>query len=332
MGATRRGKLRFLVATDVAARGIDISHLTHVINHDFPESAELYVHRTGRTGRAGRTGVAISQVAPGDVGNLYLLRLTYGIRPTERQLPSARELKTRAEADVVDMLARDFADQKVPPDDVALARRLMTHPLAEITIGGLIRRHLGAADQAQELAANARRGRLPEPVAEGGVAEADSGKDREAHANANVKDRRSRRDRIKPESVDAASPEQRSDNAEGQEDTQTQPTPARPRRRRAAGRPRAEDTRPLEPPSETSAPASEQQFSYTVMDVADAPQPLRDLSAGFTEVYVNVGTFAAAVCLLESNVRPSNTAQHIRAPVRFDTIAVGIEKKIESEL
>src|SRR5262245_46169454 len=77
MDATRRGELRFLVATDVASRGIDISHLTHVINFDFPESAEAYVHRTGRTGRAGRTGVAISLVGPRDVGNLYMLRLTY---------------------------------------------------------------------------------------------------------------------------------------------------------------------------------------------------------------------------------------------------------------
>ncbi len=58
MSRTRKGELRFLVATDVAARGIDISHLTHVINFDFPESAENYLHRTGRTGRAGRTGTA----------------------------------------------------------------------------------------------------------------------------------------------------------------------------------------------------------------------------------------------------------------------------------
>ncbi|HSO35426.1 MAG TPA: DEAD/DEAH box helicase, partial [Labilithrix sp.] len=86
MAATREGKLRFLVATDVAARGIDISHLTHVINADFPESAEQYVHRTGRTGRAGRTGTAISVVGPKDVGHLYMLRLTYKIRPIERML------------------------------------------------------------------------------------------------------------------------------------------------------------------------------------------------------------------------------------------------------
>jgi ATP-dependent RNA helicase DeaD len=70
MSATREGKIRFLVATDVAARGIDISHLTHVINADFPESAEHYVHRTGRTGRAGKTGTAISVVGPKDVCHL----------------------------------------------------------------------------------------------------------------------------------------------------------------------------------------------------------------------------------------------------------------------
>ena len=53
-----------LVATDIASRGIDVEDLTHVINCDFPQDAETYVHRTGRTGRAGRTGTAISIVTP----------------------------------------------------------------------------------------------------------------------------------------------------------------------------------------------------------------------------------------------------------------------------
>jgi superfamily II DNA/RNA helicase len=56
----RSGSLRLLVATDVAARGIDIRDVTHVINFDLPRSAEDYVHRIGRTGRAGASGVAIS--------------------------------------------------------------------------------------------------------------------------------------------------------------------------------------------------------------------------------------------------------------------------------
>jgi len=160
MQRTRQGQLRFLVATDVAARGIDISHLTHVVNFDFPESAERYVHRTGRTGRAGRTGNAVSIVAPQDIGHLYLLRLTYKIRPIEKQLPTAGELKTREEADLVQMLADAFLGSPPHPDDVALARRLLSHDAADQIIAGLVRDHLGARPEAAEQAAAARRSKV----------------------------------------------------------------------------------------------------------------------------------------------------------------------------
>jgi len=60
----RSGAAELLIATDVAARGLDISHLTHVVNYDVPTSAEVYVHRVGRTGRAGREGVAITLLEP----------------------------------------------------------------------------------------------------------------------------------------------------------------------------------------------------------------------------------------------------------------------------
>ena len=56
--------LPLLVATDVAARGLDIEHVTHVINYDLPNNTEIYVHRIGRTGRVGRTGRAITFVTP----------------------------------------------------------------------------------------------------------------------------------------------------------------------------------------------------------------------------------------------------------------------------
>jgi ATP-dependent RNA helicase DeaD len=164
MSATREGKLRFLVATDVAARGIDISHLTHVINHDFPETAEQYVHRTGRTGRAGRTGTAIALVGPKDIGNLYILRLTFKIRPIEKQLPSAGELKTRSELDLVQLFVEAFAGRPSHLDDISLARRLLTHQDAEAIVAGLLRDHLGArgGDAAAE-ASEARRARNPAP-------------------------------------------------------------------------------------------------------------------------------------------------------------------------
>ena len=66
----RSGKIRLLVATDVAARGIDVRDISHVINFDLPRSAEDYVHRIGRTGRAGAGGIAISFAGPADRGSV----------------------------------------------------------------------------------------------------------------------------------------------------------------------------------------------------------------------------------------------------------------------
>jgi len=87
MNRMKAKNLRFLCATDVAARGIDISNLSHVINYSVPESPEVYVHRTGRTGRAGKKGVALSMVGPRELGNFRYVRLTFNLKPEERLLP-----------------------------------------------------------------------------------------------------------------------------------------------------------------------------------------------------------------------------------------------------
>jgi ATP-dependent RNA helicase DeaD len=159
MKATREGKLRYMVATDVAARGIDISHLTHVINFGFPESAEQYVHRTGRTGRAGRTGTAISVLGPGNLGALYYLRLTFKIFPIERSLPSETELKTRRETDRLSLLLQAFSGAALD-EHLELVRRLKTHPQADQVLAGLLRSFLSTLDgDIDESAAAARRER-----------------------------------------------------------------------------------------------------------------------------------------------------------------------------
>jgi ATP-dependent RNA helicase RhlE len=77
----KRGDLRVLVATDVAARGLDIQHLPHVVNYDLPQVAEDYVHRIGRTGRAGEEGVAVSLVCPEELSLLQAIEalLKYAI-------------------------------------------------------------------------------------------------------------------------------------------------------------------------------------------------------------------------------------------------------------
>ncbi|KPK54017.1 MAG: hypothetical protein AMJ63_04590 [Myxococcales bacterium SG8_38_1] len=160
LGRVRREELRFLVATDVAARGIDVSHLTHVINFSLPENVEQYVHRTGRTGRAGRTGTAITLVGPTELGILYYLRLQYRIFPVERTLPSEGEQRTRQEADRIAMI--DAAYPKPPSErDLALVRRFLTHANAEQMLAGLLGAFFGeeTGDVDRVAAAKRRRGK-----------------------------------------------------------------------------------------------------------------------------------------------------------------------------
>ena len=74
----RAGALDILIATNVAARGLDIPEITHVVNYDVPQNAEEYVHRTGRTGRAGRGGKAITFVSEWDLREWDTILDTFG--------------------------------------------------------------------------------------------------------------------------------------------------------------------------------------------------------------------------------------------------------------
>ncbi|HEU4752847.1 MAG TPA: DEAD/DEAH box helicase, partial [Armatimonadota bacterium] len=89
----RAGTLRFLVATDVAARGIDIPELSHVIQYEPPEDPEAYIHRAGRTGRAGAGGVAISLVSGVEKLDLNRIGKRFGIELEERPLPTDEDVQ-----------------------------------------------------------------------------------------------------------------------------------------------------------------------------------------------------------------------------------------------
>jgi ATP-dependent RNA helicase DeaD len=98
MSAFRSGQTELLVATDVAARGLDIPHVSHVINFDLPSSAEVYVHRIGRTGRAGREGVAITILDPREQRLLRSIEMHTKSKVVVAQVPSVADLRaTRLE-------------------------------------------------------------------------------------------------------------------------------------------------------------------------------------------------------------------------------------------
>ena len=95
MGRFREGALDVLVATDVAARGLDIEHITHVVNYDVPSSPDTYVHRIGRTGRAGREGVAITLVEPREHRLLRDIERTIGQPLQIEGLPTVSDIRER---------------------------------------------------------------------------------------------------------------------------------------------------------------------------------------------------------------------------------------------
>ena len=88
----RKGSLRFLVATDVAARGIDLPELSHVIQYEPPEDPEAYIHRAGRTGRAGGSGTAITLVNAGEQASLLRIAKRFSIDMQERRLPEDEDV------------------------------------------------------------------------------------------------------------------------------------------------------------------------------------------------------------------------------------------------
>ncbi|MCX6066769.1 MAG: DEAD/DEAH box helicase, partial [Chloroflexi bacterium] len=93
----RAGQIKVLVATDVAARGLDIDDISHVFNYDLPDDPEIYVHRVGRTGRAGKTGIAISLVPLSekrrlkDIERFTRSKLVQGTIPTVEEIVARRE-------------------------------------------------------------------------------------------------------------------------------------------------------------------------------------------------------------------------------------------------
>ncbi|MCH7678050.1 DEAD/DEAH box helicase [candidate division KSB1 bacterium] len=111
VGRLKSGRLNILVATDVAARGLDIDRISHVINYDVPYDTESYVHRIGRTGRAGKTGEAILFISPRELRLLRSIERATRQKIEMMQLPSTEEINDKRIADfkqrITDTLAAE---------------------------------------------------------------------------------------------------------------------------------------------------------------------------------------------------------------------------------
>ncbi|MEO6096462.1 MAG: DEAD/DEAH box helicase [Fibrobacteria bacterium] len=103
----KEGSTRVLVATDLAARGIDVDEITHVVNYDLPHEPETYVHRIGRTARAGHSGISFSFCGPDDRGNLVGIERLIRQRIQVAPIPHDSELKTPVPQEIVGRPAND---------------------------------------------------------------------------------------------------------------------------------------------------------------------------------------------------------------------------------
>ncbi|MDH5193989.1 MAG: DEAD/DEAH box helicase [Nitrospira sp.] len=154
MQAFKSGQTSLLVATDVAARGLDIPHVSHVINYDLPASAEVYVHRIGRTGRAGREGTAITVLDPREQRLLRSIEQHTKARVTVLPIPSVADLRAkqldRIQAALVETLQQGELDVCTQ-----LVHRLSAHTPVDVAAAAikLLVRAQGGERQEQEIPA-----------------------------------------------------------------------------------------------------------------------------------------------------------------------------------
>jgi ATP-dependent RNA helicase DeaD len=108
----RLNHLQLLVATDVAARGLDVNDLTHIINYNLPDDAEGYIHRSGRTGRAGKGGISTAIIHTRETGKIKEIEKRAGITFSRKQVPSGEEICQKQLYTLIDKMEKVEVDEK----------------------------------------------------------------------------------------------------------------------------------------------------------------------------------------------------------------------------
>ncbi len=131
--AFKQGGIDIFIATDVAARGLDVNDVTHVFNYHIPFDSESYVHRIGRTGRGGKTGEAITLVSPNELRTIKRIEKDVGAKLTTQVIPTRMEVQNNRS----DALIAKIAETKVTENAINLVKTLQ-HDLDIVTIAHLL--------------------------------------------------------------------------------------------------------------------------------------------------------------------------------------------------
>jgi ATP-dependent RNA helicase DeaD len=153
--AFKQGNVDIFVATDVAARGLDVADVTHVFNYHIPFDSESYVHRIGRTGRGGKSGEAITLVTPGELRTIQRIEKDVGATLASQTIPTRRELQASRDNALLAQIAQTpITDEGIDLvrtlqhdlDIVAIAQLLASHVLKKTQINGREQIGLNAAE------------------------------------------------------------------------------------------------------------------------------------------------------------------------------------------
>ncbi len=134
----REKSINILVATDVAARGIDVNNLTHVINYSLPQDSESYVHRIGRTGRAGNKGTAITFITKGEMRSFGFMKRDINAEIKREELPSAQDIVAMKRNKIKNDLREIIVNENYSDND-EIVKDLLELYSPEVALGALLR-------------------------------------------------------------------------------------------------------------------------------------------------------------------------------------------------
>lgn len=199
----KAGSVRLLAATDVAARGIDVDNLTHVIHYDLPDDLAFYTHRSGRTARAGKKGIAISLAAPSEQYKINQLQRQLGINFTKVLIPSGEEVILKSvqarlddlinveETEDSKMWVNSFAEQIENLSKEEILAKFITKSMSNVkTDGGNVN-----ADESRRKGEKDRRGGMRDSHSRDGRRDRDDRGSRDRDRGGRDRDSRGRRDR-----------------------------------------------------------------------------------------------------------------------------------------